>query len=135
MNNPLTQIEKQALHFRMDVADRIATAMARRNLSRSALADLLGCGKANISKILSGDENLTLDTISRLLQAVDSKMEIIVTPDRADEWDVKRKIQQIEESAWNESRCIVFSTVKISADDFAETGIMELSVIPEEAAA
>jgi transcriptional regulator with XRE-family HTH domain len=50
--------------------------MADRGLSRADLADRLKCSRANITKTLRGDANLTLTTLVKLAAAVDGVVHI-----------------------------------------------------------
>jgi len=93
-----TDVEK--INTRVDLADRIARCMHRQNISRSELADKLGCSKANITKFLSGDTNLQIDSIVAIFSALNARVELAVTPHSSDEWLVKKQLLHFENSLW-----------------------------------
>lgn len=55
------------------VIEEIHAMMERKNISQKKLAEKLGVTTANISKQLSGDNNLTLKSIARICVALTSK--------------------------------------------------------------
>lgn len=55
---------------REDFIDNLYARMAERRVSRAELARRLGTSRAYVSKVLSGSENLTIDTMARLSRAV-----------------------------------------------------------------
>lgn len=63
-----------------DVTEAICGAMIQNSINKTKLAQLAGVSKSNITQLLSGDQNMTLATISDLLYALDSKMTISVVP-------------------------------------------------------
>lgn len=48
------------------IATKVLTTLRRKGLSQKALADMLGCSAQYINKLVSGKENLTLETIARI---------------------------------------------------------------------
>ena len=51
----------------------IQSVMKEKGVRRSELAKRLGCSAANVTRMLSEDSNLTLESIARVLHAVDDK--------------------------------------------------------------
>lgn len=62
------------------VSDQIAEFMERGGITRTALAAKLGVSKANVTKILAGDANLTLKTLARVLTALDADITVDIRP-------------------------------------------------------
>lgn len=54
----------------LDITSAICVAMEKQNMSRSDLARRLGVGPSRITKLLSGDANMRLDTLFRILDAL-----------------------------------------------------------------
>lgn len=61
-----------------DVSQQIYGMLSRRGISQKKLAQLLGCSEAAVSKNLSGDANLTLKTIAKILTVLAAEMKIAV---------------------------------------------------------
>ncbi len=64
------------LVLRDTVAFRILEIMEQKNISKSELADGLGTSKANITQMLNGGRNFTLDTLNQIASVL--KMELDV---------------------------------------------------------
>lgn len=58
------------LRYSRRIAIKIALAMKRQNLSRQDMADRLGCSPQYVSRLLKGEENLSLETICKLEEAL-----------------------------------------------------------------
>lgn len=58
------------LRYSRRIAIKIALAMKQQNLSRQDLADRLGCSPQYVSRLLKGEENLSLETICKLVEAL-----------------------------------------------------------------
>lgn len=69
--NELTDAQSARLDLRIDAAYAIEQAMKSARVSRSELATKLGTSKSYITKILTGDANLTLDTMASIATALD----------------------------------------------------------------
>jgi ribosome-binding protein aMBF1 (putative translation factor) len=52
------------------IAIKVAMSMKRQGLSRQDVADRMGCSPQYISKLLKGEENLSLETICKLEDAL-----------------------------------------------------------------
>jgi transcriptional regulator with XRE-family HTH domain len=113
----LPKTELDALHLKMDIANRIAAAMERKGMTRTQLAHAVGVSKAMVTKVLSGDENLSLESISKYLGALNCRFDSVVVPDATDEWKVKRILNSIEEAFWNDSENWV-EGIESSVSDF-----------------
>lgn len=55
--------------------------MKREGINRSELAERMGVGPSRITKMLSGDENLTIDTLVRAGQAVGADLAQTFVPE------------------------------------------------------
>ena len=58
------------LQYSRRIAIKIALAMKQQNLSRQDVADRMGCSPQYVSRLLKGEENLSLETISKLENAL-----------------------------------------------------------------
>ena len=58
------------LQYSRKIAIKVAVAMKQQGLSRQDVADRMGCSPQYISKLLKGTENLTLETICKLEDAL-----------------------------------------------------------------
>lgn len=52
------------------IAARVLLQMKQENLTQKVLAERMNCTQQYVSKILKGKENMSLDTLSRLEQAL-----------------------------------------------------------------
>lgn len=58
------------LQYSRKIAIKVALAMKQQGLSRQDVADRMGCSPQYISKLLKGTENLPLETICKLEDAL-----------------------------------------------------------------
>ena len=58
------------LQYSRKIAIKVAVSMKRQGLSRQDVADRMGCSPQYISKLLKGEENLSLETICKLEDAL-----------------------------------------------------------------
>ena len=66
----IATIEAQVEIQKLTVVEELLQFMKRQGINRSELAERMGVGPSRITKILSGDENLTIDTLVRAGRAV-----------------------------------------------------------------
>lgn len=69
-------VDIRRLLLRYEVSAQLLQVMDEKKISRSDLARLLGTSVSNISQILNGNRNLTLDTISDISMALESDIQI-----------------------------------------------------------
>lgn len=62
--------EEAWLRYSRRIAIKIAMAMKQQNISRQDLAERMGCSPQYISRLLKGEENLSLETICKLENAL-----------------------------------------------------------------
>ena len=67
-------------HLVDTISDQIAECMNAQGITQSALADRLGSKPSFVSRVLAGDTNLTLKTLSRFLFHLNLKAEIRLVP-------------------------------------------------------
>ena len=65
---------KAWLRYSQAIAMIVLDAMEETGLTQKALAEKMGCSQQYISKILKGQENMSLETISKLESALDLDM-------------------------------------------------------------
>jgi transcriptional regulator with XRE-family HTH domain len=66
------------LHRSSQIASKIMNALATRNMTQAELANRLGVSRQHISKIIKGQENLTLESIAKIEQVL--KVVLISVP-------------------------------------------------------
>ena len=64
------------------VVDEVTWFMSQHKVSRADLAQAMGVSPGRVSQILSGEENLTLRTLSSLIGALDADLELTLRPAR-----------------------------------------------------
>ncbi len=62
--------EKGWLKYSRKIAIKVAMAMKQQNLSRQDVAERMGCSPQYVSRLLKGGENLSLETICKLEDAL-----------------------------------------------------------------
>jgi hypothetical protein len=60
--------------------DEVSWFMSENKITRADLAQSMGVSAGRVSQILSGDENLTLRTLSSVLTAVGATPELVLHP-------------------------------------------------------
>lgn len=60
--------------------DEVSWYMSEHKVTRTDLAQSMGVSPGRVSQILSGDENLTLRTLSGVLTALGAELEVILHP-------------------------------------------------------
>jgi Predicted transcriptional regulator with C-terminal CBS domains len=68
----------------LDFATGVDDLMKRKNLSRSELASRIGTSLPYISKVMRGDANFTLETMTRIARAVGATIELRVLDEEAE---------------------------------------------------
>ena len=58
------------LQYSRRIAIKLALAMKQQNLTRQDVAERMGCSPQYISRLLKGEENLSLETICKLEDAL-----------------------------------------------------------------
>jgi transcriptional regulator with XRE-family HTH domain len=58
----------------LDITEKISHILEIKKMRRSELAKKIHCSNAYISKLLNGEENLTIKTLSKIAQALDSNL-------------------------------------------------------------
>ena len=70
-----------------EVTDKIENLMELQGLSRKQLAERLGVSKSTISRILDGNRNMTLETLTKVAYALGCRAQIELKPLIADEFE------------------------------------------------
>ncbi len=58
------------LKYSRKIAIKVAMSMKYQNISRQELAERMGCSPQYVSRLLKGEENLSLETICKLEEAL-----------------------------------------------------------------
>ncbi len=64
----------------IEVTEQIARLLEARRMSRADLARALGCSNAYITKLLAGNQNLTLESLVRLATSLKTRLEVQLIP-------------------------------------------------------
>lgn len=92
--NNITSDEWAYLVFNDNISDQIYKYMDDNNISKSQLAGLLNTSKAYVSKVLSGDANMTFKTFTKILDVMGAKaITKIVSKESNSCWDSSCWIQ------------------------------------------
>ena len=65
---------KAWLRHSQRIAVKLLSFMKRENLTQTAMAERMNCTQQYVSKILRGNENLTLETLSKLEDAMQTQL-------------------------------------------------------------
>ena len=66
----LKELEKNWLPYSRKIAIKTAMALEEQDLSQRQLAERMGCSPQYVSRLLKGEENLSLETICKLENAL-----------------------------------------------------------------
>lgn len=76
---------------------KIESLMELHNLSKKQLAERLGVSKATVSRILSGNRNMTLETLTKVAYALGCRPQIELKPLIADEFEeIEVNLQEVD---------------------------------------
>lgn len=64
----------------VEYTEDLARLMAERRITRSKLAEIMGVSPAYVTKVLRGDTNFTLQTMTRIALALESVVHVHVAP-------------------------------------------------------
>ncbi len=80
----------------LDINEGLWAAMQARGVSRSDLAERLGTSRAYVTKLLDGQENMTLKTLVRVANALDMKVATKLVPrERAAKRATTRRVKVV----------------------------------------
>lgn len=77
--NVFSKIPKEALVYddlMYKIICELHEFMREKNITQKALAGLIGVKESFISKVLSGDRNITIKSLARILCAIDAEMSL-----------------------------------------------------------
>lgn len=96
--------EDKVFRVKMDFAVEIEKAMDAENISKSELAARLNVAPARVTKILSGEGNLTIDTMQKIADALGSSLHLhLAKEDINVRWfDVPKKKKMNHNDAWTQ---------------------------------
>lgn len=85
--DPLQELFKKPLTFqqrveakKLRIVEMILRQMETLGLNRTKLAKNMGVGSSRITSMLDGTNNFTLETIMRAAEAVESEVDLTITP-------------------------------------------------------
>lgn len=68
------------IQLSQDIALALHYYLRKKNISKKELAEKMDVSPAYISKLLKGEENLTLETISKLQKTINQKLIFVLRP-------------------------------------------------------
>ena len=71
----MDQAELDFGRMALEVAEEITIKMKEKSLSKADLAKRLGTSRAYVTKVLTGDANLSLKTLAKVQNALEAKFE------------------------------------------------------------
>ena len=89
LNEPSGEVEAERLI--LEATELVLEQMERANVSRTELAKLLGKSKSHVSRLLSGDRNMTLRTLAKISFALSCRVRLNLQPLESVE-DVKQPV-------------------------------------------
>lgn len=91
-DNYMHDKEIRKLMLKYDVSGKILEVMEEKDITKTELAEILKTSVSNMSQILNGYRNLTLDTICEISMALDTTVEICFNEmkkeDRSDSFEM-----------------------------------------------
>jgi transcriptional regulator with XRE-family HTH domain len=112
--------EGRKLYFREDlifeITEAICKAMKEKQVTKSELSRLAGVSKSNITQLLSGDQNMRLTTVSDLLYALDSKLQVIAVPIDTDR--ILEMVTPTGDNHWSPAK--EFTAQRLEYDDLSK---------------
>ena len=69
-------LEFQLEEFKLDISEKISEYMLERNMNRKQFAQKLNCSSAYITKLLNGNENLTIAKLFQIARVMETKLHI-----------------------------------------------------------
>lgn len=105
------------------ISDLIAQYMDKHGVTKAELADRMGTSRAFVSKVLVGDANMTLKTLSRLLHHLEAKPEVkIVAKAGTIQWMgmVKGSRQRVKTTEWKPGSADVATTLHVTLENECE---------------
>lgn len=114
-----------AAGLNLEIAKNIEQLLIDNKLSNTELANRLGCSKANVTKLLRGDANLTIKTIAKLAIALDSEVKVAFIH-KAKFNQLQQEVAQLYESLLNQRKTrehqkAWLSKIKICSNDESYT--------------
>ena len=102
LSRPLSMAEKEEIEFRKNnkawlaISERLALKIRRilreESISQYELAERMGVSPAQVTKILSGKENLGIKTISKIEQALEVNLIEIPMPESCESLELSAQI-------------------------------------------
>jgi plasmid maintenance system antidote protein VapI len=88
----LTSVEAQVELRKLEIVEELLQFMKHEGINRTELAQRMGVGPSRVTKILSGDENLTIDTLVRAGRAVGADLaQTFVSKGQKGQWIATHK--------------------------------------------
>lgn len=81
------------LHRSQEIAVRMLDKMEQMHLTQKSLAERMGCSQQYVSKVLKGQENLSLETITKIENTLD--IDILVRSRESISYDTESQKQPI----------------------------------------
>lgn len=80
-----------------EIAVLMLDQMSKMHLTQTAVAERMGCTQQYVSKVLKGKENLSLETITKIEEALD--VTLLVRPVRTFDFDAEEKAANVADDS------------------------------------
>lgn len=80
-----------------EIAVLMLDQMSKMHLTQTAVAERMGCTQQYVSKVLKGTENLSLETITKIEEALD--VTLLVRPVRTFDFDAEEKAANVADDS------------------------------------
>ena len=81
----MDQAELDFGRMALEVAEEITIKMKEKSLSKADLAKRLGTSRAYVTKVLTGDANLSLKTLAKVQNALEAKSDFYLNTDNTED--------------------------------------------------
>jgi transcriptional regulator with XRE-family HTH domain len=96
---------------RADIALQIRSKMLGKGLKNRDIADRLGVSEANVSRWLRGNQNLSIDTIYQLTDAIEESFQLVIGSAAAVDADQSALLDYVQGTNWSDQQ-----KVKVTGD-------------------
>ncbi|AET90655.1 hypothetical protein BYI23_B000480 [Burkholderia sp. YI23] len=97
----------------LDIARQIVAVMRDKGISQAKLAEMMGKHAPFISRVLSGEHNVTIQTIAEAVHALDAHLDVRIVPNKAISLPITEFTATVDHAAMTPSHGIGFRSLKL----------------------